>query len=84
MGILKKCLLFAFYALLVIASPAICILLGYIMLYSILREQKSPADNSNRINKIRLVWFAMTRENLFIPLFTWLRNDELDNVRGAE
>jgi hypothetical protein len=55
-------------------------LLGSVMLFHMLRPQKSPADTSNRINKLRLVWFAMTREELFVDTFPWLKNDELENV----
>lgn len=57
-------------------------LVGMFVLFHLLRSQKSPADKSNRINKIRLFWFALTRENLFVdtPGFEWLKEDELDNV----
>lgn len=57
-------------------------LLGLLVLFHIFRPQKEPADASNRINKFRLFWFALTRENLFVdtPGFDWLKNDELDNV----
>ncbi len=54
--------------------------LGAFVLFSILRPQKSPADTSNRINKIRLIWFALRREDLFVPFFEWLKHDELVNV----
>jgi hypothetical protein len=55
-------------------------LLGLFMVFHILRAQKNPADKSNKINKIRLVWFVLTREYLFTDTFPWLKNDELDNV----
>lgn len=54
--------------------------LGLFVLYHIARPQHRPADVSNRINKIRLLWFALTREELFVDTFPWLYNDELDNV----
>lgn len=54
--------------------------LGLFLVYHIARPQKSPADTSNRINKIRLIWFVLTREDLFVNMFPWLRNDELKNV----
>lgn len=38
-------------------------------------------DKSNVINRIRLWWFALTRQSLFVGLFPWLRNDELDNIK---
>lgn len=55
-------------------------LIGLFVLWHIFRPQKSPADTSNRINKIRLLWFALTREELFISVFPWLKNDERENV----
>lgn len=58
-------------------------LIGLFTLFHWLRPQKSPADTSNRINKIRLWWFALTRENLFVGLFPWLTRDELDNVSNS-
>lgn len=56
-------------------------LVGMFVFFHILRPQEPPADESNRINKIRLVWFALTREYLFVGMFPWMKNDELDNVR---
>lgn len=56
-------------------------LLGLFVIYHVLlRRKRSPADRSNRINHIRLVWFALTREDEFVGVFPWLRNDEKDNV----
>lgn len=56
-------------------------LLGVLIVWHIARPQRSPADASNRLNKARLLWFALTREDLFTGLFPWLKRDELDNVR---
>ena len=47
----------------------------------IIMPNKAPADVSNRINHIRLVWFAIQSPELFVPLFSWLKNDEYDNVK---
>lgn len=55
-------------------------LLGLFLIWHVARPQKAPADTSNRINKIRLIWFVLTRENLFTEVFGWLKHDELDNV----
>lgn len=55
-------------------------LLGAFTLFHILRPQKSPADSSNRINKVRLWWFALTREDKFVDGFPWLKNDEWENI----
>ena len=59
------------------ALPA---LIGLFTFYHWFRPQHAPADKSNRINAIRLWWFALTREELFIETFPWLENDELDNM----
>lgn len=54
--------------------------LGLIVIWHIARPQHPGADASNRLNKARLLWFALTREELFVPLFPWLARDEHDNV----
>ena len=56
--------------------------LGMFTFYHLLRPQNPPADTSNRINAIRLWWFSLTREELFIELFPWLKNDEKENING--
>lgn len=56
--------------------------LGALVLWHIARPQRLPADASNRINKIRCIWFVLTREDLLAPHIPWLRRDELDNVSG--
>jgi len=56
--------------------------LGMLMLFhTMIRSKKSPVDPSNRINHIRLVWFAMANEEDFVELFPWLKYDEMDNFR---
>ena len=55
-------------------------LIGLFVVYHVFRSQRPPADKSNVINKVRLLWFALTREDLFVGVFPWLRNDELDNM----
>lgn len=54
--------------------------IGLFVIWHVVRPQRPGADTSNRINKIRLLWFALTREELFVPLFPWLTRDELENV----
>lgn len=54
---------------------------GLFTMYHIFRSNKPPADRSNRIAHIRLWWFALTREDLFVELFPWLKNDELENTK---
>lgn len=53
---------------------------GLLVFWHVVRPQHSPADASNRINKLRLVWFALTREELFVNAMPWLRRDEAENV----
>lgn len=70
-----------------LALAILCLLapfsvLGLLIAWHIARPQRSPADISNRINKARLLWFAMTREEMFLPIFPWLARDERDNVEG--
>ena len=55
---------------------------GLLVFWHIARPQRRPTDASNRINKIRLVWFALTREDLFVGAMPWLRRDEAENVSG--
>ena len=55
-------------------------LLGVFVFIQLLRSSNAPADTSNRINRIRLVWFALTRPELFVSQFQWLSKDELENV----
>ena len=68
-----------FFTLLQIAGT-LPLALGLFVLFHIFRPQHEPADRSNRINKIRLLWFALTREELFTDRFPWLRRDELANT----
>jgi hypothetical protein len=51
-------------------------LIGLFVIYHTVRPQKAPADSSNRINKIRLLWYALTRENDLARAIGWLRLDE--------
>lgn len=55
-------------------------LLGMLVIFHIFRPQREPADSSNRINKIRLFWFALTREELFVDVFPWMKDDEYNNI----
>jgi hypothetical protein len=46
----------------------------------IFKAKRLPMDESNRINHIRLWWFVLTRPELFVSTFAWLKNDELENI----
>lgn len=54
---------------------------GLFLIIQISRPSKSPTDRSNIFNRWRLVWFASTRQELFVELFPWLARDELDNMK---
>jgi hypothetical protein len=62
-------------------SASIPLLFGTWVLVMLAKSLKAPADKSNRINRIRLFWFALTRPELFTEQFPWMKRDELDNVK---
>lgn len=51
-------------------------------LYSVIRSQRPPADESNRVNKLILIWFALTREDLFVGLLPFLKRDLRENFKN--
>lgn len=59
-------------------------LIGLFLFIQIAKGKKLPMDESNRINHIRLVWFSLTRPELFVHTFAWLKRDELDNVKDKK
>ena len=42
---------------------------------------KAPADQSNRINRVRLWWYAISAPHRSIKSFYWLQGDETDNLK---
>lgn len=54
---------------------------GFFVVSCIFQAKELPMDTSNRINHIRLIWFVLTRPELFVGAFPWLANDELDNLK---
>jgi len=63
------------------AAGTLMTLLGLFTFIWWVKPARDPADTSNRINKIRLWWFALTRPELFVDTFEWMKNDELDNMK---
>lgn len=60
-------------------------LLGFLVVFhTAIRGGRSPADQSNRIARIRLFWFSITREELFVGIFPWLKKDEYETVAGVK
>lgn len=55
--------------------------LSLFIIISIFKAKRLPMDTSNRINHVRLVWFSVTRPELFVDRFQWLKRDELDNLK---
>ena len=55
--------------------------LGTFVFIQIIRPAKYPADASNIINRIRLLWFCLTRHELFAQWFEWVKHDELKNIK---
>ena len=69
------------FVIVLVVSGIICTLFGAFVLITLAREVAKPADSSNRINRLRLFWFALTRPELFADSFPWMKRDELDNVK---
>ena len=59
-------------------------MLGVLTMVFWFKASAAPADGSNRINRIRLWWFVLTRPELFVGTFPWLTNDEYDNVQDVK
>lgn len=84
-------------AVVIIVLSIVPAFVGTLVLYhTLVRSKKAPADTSNRIGHLRLVWFALTREDMFADLwrrksatvgcdtfakaFPWLQMDEAEAV----
>lgn len=68
--------------LLIAMLPAWAI--GMLVFWHVVRPQRMPADSSNRMNKWRLFWFALRREDLLAPFIPWLRRDEAENIAASQ
>jgi len=62
----------------IMALPAA---IGVFTIIHWLRPPPKPVDRSNVLNRIRLWWFALTRQDMFIELCPWLLNDEKGNIQ---
>lgn len=62
----------------------------FVFVQTLVLPKKQPMDKSNRINHLRLVWFALRSPHKFVSLrtkdgemaFPWLLRDEGENVDG--
>lgn len=68
-----------FITTLTFAGTLMTLLGSVVFILVFIRPMKSPADTSNRIAHLRLVWFAMTKPHLFTNSFPDLTKDEEDN-----
>ena len=59
------------------------LVIGIMTVFSWALPIKSPADNSNRINRVRLWWFAISAPHRFLKCFPWMGGDEVDNLRAG-
>jgi UPF0716 family protein affecting phage T7 exclusion len=71
-------------AIILAISGIIATLIGLVTLLQFVRNKIPPADESNRINHIRLWWFVITRPELFVDTFPWMKNDEYDNIKDTK
>lgn len=55
----------------------------FVFVKTLVTPMKAPADTSNRIAHLRLVWFAITRPELFVDFFPDLTRDEKDNLKES-
>lgn len=76
---------------LLVGSGLFFTLLGLFVVYQTMAaDKRPPMDRSNRINHLRLVWFALKHPHKFAEIrvedgtlaFPWLTQDEGDNVEG--
>lgn len=80
---------------LLLAGMLSTLLGAFVLFRALVLPKKSPMDKSNRLNHLRLVWFALNAPHQFVKLyyyspsgtyeraFPWLTRDEGDNVDGA-
>lgn len=65
-------------------AGVVCTLIGLLVIVqTLILPMREPADQSNRIAHLRLVWWALTRPERFVGQEPWLAMDELDLVEKA-
>lgn len=65
--------LFSFVMLAIGTAPGTLLLL--LVLFHVARKQKEPADESNRMNKLRMVWWALKHEDEAAELYRRKKDD---------
>jgi len=53
----------------------------FIIVKVLILPKKAPADTTNRIAHLRLVWWAINKPHQFVQLYSWLARDEKDNLK---
>lgn len=76
MGIAFNILIIA----LCLAGTLLTLLGAYVFAKVILMPNSPPADRTNRINHLRVVFFAIQSPEKFIKMYPWLGRDEQENV----
>ncbi|MES1989271.1 MAG: hypothetical protein V4440_14800 [Pseudomonadota bacterium] len=64
------------------ASGTLLTLLGaYVFIKVLIMPNSPPADRTNRINHLRVVFFALQSPEKFIEMYPWLSRDEIENLK---
>jgi len=66
------------FLLVIIAFLAPFVLTGAFVVYQVAKKQKPPADESNRIGHIALIWEACTAPHRFTEFRPYLKYDVSD------
>jgi hypothetical protein len=74
-------ILWEIFTALLMVGGIFALLIGIMVLISFTLPLKAPADKSNRINRIRIFWYAISAPHRFIKSFFWLGGDETDNLK---
>lgn len=52
---------------------------GLVIIVQLFRT-KAPVDASNIFNRLRILWFSITRMDQMVEKFPWLMKDEWENM----
>ena len=76
-------ILWDIFIVLLIVGGIFAQLIGILTIGSWALRVRAPADQSNRINRIRLWWFAISAPHRFLGNFAWMGGDEVDNLKAG-
>ncbi len=64
------------------AAGTLLTLLGaYVFIKVLIIPNAPPADRTNRINHITVVFFAIQHPEKFIAMYPWLAHDQAENLK---